>query len=116
MISKKIQDVVETALQNNEDCKDSDTFLVARIWYNELQEPLRTQCLPLLKLIAKGKLPSFESVSRCRRKLQELHPDLRGYKYNQRHLRQEEVKDDLQIMTAERTGINYETNTQMELV
>ena len=116
MINKKIQDVVETALQNNEDCKDSDNFLVARIWYNELQEPLRTQCLPLLKLIARGKLPSFESVSRCRRKLQELHPDLRGDKYIQRHLRQEEVKDDLQIMTAERTGINYETNTQMELV
>ena len=57
---------------------------------------------------------NFESISRCRRKLQELHPDLRGDKYKARHDKQQEMKDDLNIMTAERTGINYETNTQLE--
>ena len=116
MISKNIQDLVENALNNCDKSKDNDNHLIAKIWYSKLEEPLRTDCLPLLKLIAEGKLPSFESVSRCRRKLQELHPDLRGDKYIERHLRQEEVKDDLQIMTAERTGINYETNTQINLL
>ena len=30
------------------------------------------------------KMPSFESVSRARRKVQELEPDLRGKRYSQR--------------------------------
>ena len=112
-MNKNIQNVVEKALINYEDCKDSDNFLVARIWYDTLQEPLRSQCLPLLKLIAKGKLPSFESVSRCRRKLQEIHPDLRGSKYEKRHLRAEEVKQSLVEMDADHRGINYEVNTPL---
>ena len=31
-----------------------------------------------------GELPAFESVSRCRRKMQEKYPELRGTAYEQR--------------------------------
>ena len=113
MIDKKIQDIVEKSLHDDVRARDNDMRLTALIWHEELGV-LRDKCMPLLKLIAYNKVTNFESISRCRRKLQELHPDLRGDKYKARHDKQEEMKDDLNIMTAERTGINYETNTQLE--
>ena len=113
MIDKKIQDIVEKSLQDDERARDNDMRLTALIWHKELGI-LRDKCMPLLELMAYNKVTNFESISRCRRKLQELHPDLRGDKYKARHDKQQEMKDDLNIMTAERTGINYETNTQLE--
>ena len=113
MISKNLQETVESTLENDVKSRDSDMRLIALIWHKELGV-LRDKCMPLLELMAYNKVTNFESISRCRRKLQELHPDLRGDKYNARHDKQQEMKDDLNIMTAERTGINYETNTQLE--
>ena len=113
MIDKKIQEIVEKSLQDDVRARDNDMRLTALIWHKELGV-LRDKCMPLLELIAYGKVTNFESISRCRRKLQELHPDLRGDKYKARHEKQKEVKKDLNTMTAERTGINYETNTQLE--
>lgn len=43
----------------------------------------------VLKMIKKGLLPSMDSVSRCRRKVQELNIDLRGKKWEDRHKNQE---------------------------
>ena len=113
MINKKIQEMVEKSLQKDVRARDNDMRLTALIWHEELGI-LREKCMPMLELMAYNKVTNFESVSRCRRKLQELYPDLRGKKYKERHLKQEEVKNDLQIMSAERTGINYEANTQLE--
>ena len=39
---------------------------------------------------AKLNIPAYESVTRARRKLQELHPELRGKKYQERQKRQSE--------------------------
>ena len=113
MIDKNIQEIVEKSLQDDERARDNDMRLTALIWHKELGV-LRDKCMPLLELIAYGKVTNFESISRCRRKLQELHPDQRGDKYKPRHEKQKEVKKDLNIMAAERTGINYETNTQLD--
>ena len=41
--------------------------------------------------------PSFEGVGRCRRKLQEKHPELRGNKWHVRHTEKEIVKNDLNL-------------------
>ena len=113
MIDNNIQEMVQKSLQNDVRARDNDMRLTALIWHKELGV-LRDKCMPLLELMAYNKVTNFESISRCRRKLQELHPDLRGDKYKARHDKQQEMKDDLDIMTAERTGINYETNTQLE--
>jgi len=41
--------------------------------------------------------PSFEGIGRCRRKLQENHPEFRGTKWAARHSEQEKVKNDLNL-------------------
>tara|TARA_R100000781_G_C3972389_1_gene90604 strand:- start:43 stop:246 length:204 start_codon:yes stop_codon:yes gene_type:complete len=50
-----------------------------------------------LKGLHNKEYPSFEGVGRCRRKLQEKHPELRGNKYESRHTEQETVKTDLNL-------------------
>ena len=113
MIDKKIQEIVEESLKKDVKSRDNDMRLVALIWHKELGV-LREKCMPILELMAYNKVTNYESIGRCRRKLQELYPELRGEKYKARHDKQEEMKEDLQVMTAERTGINYETNTQLK--
>jgi hypothetical protein len=49
-------------------------------------------------LIANGNLPSSESIRRCRQKLQELNPELRGELWDKRHQMQTQVKEELKEM------------------
>ena len=110
MISKKIQNVVEKALENNPKCRDSDMYLVAYIWWGESQDNGRFKdksASDLLISIGQGKVTNYESISRARRILQQLHPELRGKKYKKRHKKQEEVIDDIKLIKAERTGLGY---------
>jgi len=46
-------------------------------------------------MLAEGKLPSYESISRCRRKIQEKNPHLRGEKWNERHGRAKEIRREI---------------------
>lgn len=55
-----------------------------------------------LTMFSKGELPSFESCTRVRRKLQEKHPELRGTNYKER--KAEEAKVIEQV-----GGDNWET-------
>jgi len=50
-----------------------------------------------LKGLHSKQYPSFEGVGRCRRKLQEKHPELRGTKWNARHAEQEKVKTEINL-------------------
>jgi len=49
----------------------------------------------LLKLVVDGHLSSTESITRARRKCQELYPELRGVNYNKRQANQSDVKKQL---------------------
>ena len=49
----------------------------------------------LLRKQRDGKLPNFQSVSRLRRKIQELFPETRGSKYAERHGLEQEVKQEI---------------------
>lgn len=82
---------VKRILQNYPQTRDSDNKLVAIIWGEDTIRDPRN----LLILLADEQLTSFESVSRARRKVQEMCPELRGEKYAKRQGLQVEVKKDL---------------------
>ena len=75
--------------------RDSDERLAANIWYSKIENIDRLDAKDLLKLFAQGKLPSYESISRCRRKVQESNPKLRGEKWEARHKGQKKVKNEI---------------------
>lgn len=99
---KKTKERVRRLLENLPDLRDNDNALVANIWWNDYKKiPNNGEVLGFLTLMSKGRLSNFESIRRCRQKLQELYPELRGDKYHERHKEAEVVREYLQ------TEFNY---------
>lgn len=68
--------------------RDNDMLLLAHIWAvdykRHLGRSLNDDEKNLLKHIANNNFTSSESIRRCRQKLQELAPELRGARYQER--------------------------------
>lgn len=83
---KSIEPLVYQLLSIDRTFSDCDERLVATVWYNCIKSEVNNMsAMSLLEMYTKGKLPSSESITRCRRKLEELHPELRGKDYLKRH-------------------------------
>tara|TARA_R100001530_G_scaffold131881_1_gene103825 strand:+ start:114 stop:422 length:309 start_codon:yes stop_codon:yes gene_type:complete len=75
--------------------RDSDERLAANIWHRHIKNVDEIDAITLLSRFAEGKLPSYESISRCRRKIQEEKPELRGKKWAKRHSKQKVIKEQI---------------------
>ena len=86
--------------------RDSDERLMATMWFKHIGEDKVKDltAINLLQKLSDGQLPSYESISRCRRKLQEEYPDLRGDKYEDRHAYQKEIINDLHSIGGPSNG------------
>ena len=101
---KNMLDKVVNLLTEHPSLRDSDERLAANIWYNNIKNVDEIDAITLLSRFAEGKLPSYESISRCRRKIQEEKPDLRGKKWAKRHSKQQLVKDEIKEIGAMLNG------------
>ena len=93
-----VMDEVHSFLVNYPVLRDSDERLTANIWSKAILPPHNLDNISakgLLTKLSEGKLPSYESISRCRRKLQELYPDLRGDKWYKRHKRADNIRREI---------------------
>lgn len=61
--------------------RDSDRMLVAEFWKQELKSLKSNDLMMMLKT---GKLTSYDSITRVRRKVQEENKNLRGKLYKER--------------------------------
>jgi hypothetical protein len=78
----KTIDRVMHFLNNDPRTRDNDELLTALIWH---RETTTTSTLQFLTEYSERKYTSAESIRRCRQKLQEEFPGLRGKSYSQRH-------------------------------
>ena len=95
-----VMDEVHSFLINHPVLRDSDERLMANIWSKAILPPHTLETISakgLLEKLSEGKLPSYESISRCRRKLQELYPDLRGDKWYKRQSRAKKIRKEIAI-------------------
>ena len=92
---KNMLDKVVNLLTKHPSLRDSDERLTANIWYNHTKNIDEIDSITLLSRFAEGKLPSYESISRCRRKIQEEKPELRGKKWAKRHSKQKIIKEQI---------------------
>lgn len=91
-VKNEVKDLLETKPKT----RDSDTYLVSLVWTRYLNADLKKMdAIDLLVLFSNNKLPSYESITRVRRKLQETNPELRGKNYYTRQHEQENVKSQL---------------------
>lgn len=81
---KGIEPIVKQLLTQNKTLADCDERLVAIVWWHETRQQYMS-ANDFFKYYAQGKFSSSESITRCRRKLEELHPELRGKNYEKRH-------------------------------
>jgi hypothetical protein len=77
----KTIDKVLKLLNEDSRTRDNDELLTALIWYKECQG----DSSDFLKRYAQREFTSAESIRRCRQKLQEEFPGLRGKTYTIRH-------------------------------
>jgi hypothetical protein len=94
-LSAKIKDRVEKLLREKPHLRDCDEALMANIWYHEATSRDINTMYGFLDAYSKGLLTNGESVRRIRQKLQEVHPELRGDKYNLRHDHEVTIKKEL---------------------
>ena len=88
-------DEVEKFLTKYPVLRDDDEKLMANIWNLHIGNLEDIDGKEVLSMLASHELPSYESISRCRRKLQEQHPNLRGEKWNERHKRAKVIKEEI---------------------
>lgn len=84
---KTDKDRVEHLLRNYELTRDSDSMLIATFYFHESkgEDFLKNQsALSFLTDLSSGKYSPASSIIRCRRKLQEQNPELRGKSYEDR--------------------------------
>jgi|TARA_R110000868_G_scaffold111399_1_gene300911 hypothetical protein len=90
---------VQHFLEKDERCRNDDRLLLAFMWYKTIQKNnvdfSTLSAKGLLDLYIKNLLPNHDSITRARRKVQEINPKLRGSNYEKRQDNQEIVKKDL---------------------
>jgi len=97
---KKMKDLkpkVEILLRKNPRCRDSDSILFATMYFIEIGEVnlKNMNGFDLLKIISEDRLPSYDTIARVRRKLQNEDESLRGESYNERHNLETEVRTNI---------------------
>ena len=91
-----LSDKIKAILETFPNTRDSDIELYARYLKIELPEQFQNLLvISMLKLVKSGAISSFDTVSRCRRKLQEDNELLRGEHYEVRQDFSENVKKDV---------------------
>jgi len=93
-----IKGAVERLLREELKYRDSDALLWARIVQDYLGgfDILRAMsAYELLRKFTKGELPSYESVSRARRMVQQDNEELRGTAYAERQKKVEQITEEL---------------------
>lgn len=95
---KELTDKVKALLQAHPHLRDSDKRLVANIWVydvtsNHNKNIENVTSLELLNDLAEGMLTNYDSITRARRKVQELYPELRGQKYTDRKQEEKDTRE-----------------------
>lgn len=70
-------EMVKSILEVNKPARDDDYILYGHI-LNEYGLSYSTPFSTIAAMVKRKSIPSFETVSRCRRKAQEIYPELQG--------------------------------------
>ena len=89
-------DQVTTLLTKKSHLRDSDRRLICNIWWKAAPHPELLMFEDFIKLYIDGKIPESDSITRCRRKVQEEIEELRGENWEKRHKLEELVVKEIE--------------------
>mgnify|MGYP003627044836 CR=1 FL=1 len=84
-LEERVKRLLSPLQEGHKKYQQSDLVLMSRIWFDDLRRLChdsvnQVSALDFLDMLRNGKLTKSESVTRCRRKLQAKHPELRDDK------------------------------------
>ena len=91
----KLVDQVTRLLTIKSDLRDNDRRLTSNIWWKSVSNPELLMFEDFIRLYIKGDIPESDSITRCRRKVQEENEQLRGESWDLRHGLEDIVKDEI---------------------
>lgn len=86
---KATQKIVRELLETNPATRDNDYLLMVTIWKQQ------ANLLNFFSKFVSGQLVSPESIRRARQRVQQVHAELRGTKYEIRQQQQKKIKEAL---------------------
>ena len=91
----KVQEQVQILLETYPKLRDNDVRLVASYYYNNISNINQMSAIDFLQIMVNGNLPSPDTITRARRKIQEKHPELRGVNYVERQKLEKQVRQEI---------------------
>ena len=88
-------DQVTTLLTKKSHLRDNDKRLVCNIWWKAAPNPELLMFEDFINLYINGEIPESDSITRCRRKVQEEKKELRGKSWDLRHGLEDVIKKEL---------------------
>ena len=89
---KKTKDIVEKILETDNTAREVDEWLFCRVYDYLGANHKKDTFGDIMRKIHSGEFPPLESIRRCRQRVQELRPELRGKNYMARNNKQEDYK------------------------
>ena len=89
----KLHELVRKVLEISDTAKDDDRALCVMVWYQQM--PKKQNIGFFDTYLSEKILSTADSITRARRKLQEVDKTLRGKKWYERHNRAEEYKQEI---------------------
>ena len=87
--------IVTRLLTIKSDLRDNDRRLICNIWWKSVTNPELLTFKDFIKLYIKGKVPESDSITRCRRKVQEEIKELRGDVWERRHSLEKVIREEI---------------------
>ena len=97
----KLKERIRVYLMSYPETRDSNEELMYIIWQQETDKFIinaDNHNINPLTLLKNGKLTSWDSATRAKRKLQEEHPELRGQSYNLRKAKANKVSKNINTL------------------
>lgn len=91
-MTNEIKSTVKHLLETEPSLRDSDERLVANMWYYGVGKEIFTLA-DFLDAYSKGKITTADTITRARRHLQQLHPELRGTTWEVRQKKAGETRE-----------------------
>ena len=111
MLIEKIKNkkfVVKDILTRYPKARDNDSLLLAHVWVYQCGGKVYAEDITMWDFVIdfiEKRFAEVEPITRCRRKLQEKHPELRGELWDKRHKLSESVKEEILTWDEEQANL-----------
>ena len=90
-----LSDQVIKLLKKKSHLRDNDRRLICNIWWKSVSNPELLMFEDFINLYISGDIPESDSITRCRRKVQEEVEELRGKSWDLRHGLENAIKSEI---------------------